>query len=82
MKHTRRKVDGAKLREIRQDRETPWSLIDLAKAMGWSEKSYPHLARIEAGRIDPTPKTLMKIAAALGVGLDEFSTREPVDRAA
>jgi transcriptional regulator with XRE-family HTH domain len=76
MKHTRRKVDGAKLREIRQDRYG-LSQIGLAKALGLTRDT---VSRWENGECQPSPARLLELARLLAADLDEFTTRVPDER--
>lgn len=78
MTSTRRAVQRDKLIAVRED--AGYSIAGLARAMGVG--SYTYLSRVERGVVTPTPAYLRRMADALGVDLDAFTTREPVDRAA
>lgn len=78
MTHTRRKLDGPKLREIRQDR-LGLSQAGLARALKLTRDT---VSRWETGECQPTPASLLKLAQFLDVSLDEFTYREPDRRAA
>lgn len=53
-----------------------WSQRDLANAIGVLQ---PHIARLESGRNDPSLGTVRKLAAALGVTIDELARAFEVD---
>ena len=55
-------VDGARLRELRQ--EQALSLRDLAEATG---VSFDTINKLELGRREAQPRTIRKLARALGV---------------
>jgi ribosome-binding protein aMBF1 (putative translation factor) len=78
MTTTRRVVNGAKLRELYEDK-LGLNRRRFAMASGVSES---YLKRIEDGERNPSPVILAKLAAALDVDLNAFTTREPLDRAA
>jgi transcriptional regulator with XRE-family HTH domain len=78
MTTTRRVVNGAKLRVLYED-GLGLNRRRFAMASGVSES---YLKRIEDGDRNPSPVILAKLAAALGVDLNAFTTREPLDRAA
>jgi transcriptional regulator with XRE-family HTH domain len=77
MTHTRRKLDGAKLRELRQDRYA-LSQVGLARAVGVTRKT---VARWENGEFQPSYAKLLELARVLRLPLDAFSTRELVKQA-
>jgi transcriptional regulator with XRE-family HTH domain len=59
-----------KLTRLREKRlEQFWSLNDLAKLSGVSKAT---IVQIEAGRVDPQPRTIRKLAEALGVKPEEL----------
>jgi transcriptional regulator with XRE-family HTH domain len=65
-------VDGVKLREIRLDRG--YSQEELHKLTGISRDT---ISRLETGdRPNPHPRTLRKLAEALGVSVGDFRKRE------
>jgi transcriptional regulator with XRE-family HTH domain len=65
-------VDGVKLREIRLDRG--YSQEELHKLTGVSRDT---ISRLETGdRPNPHPRTLRKLAEALGVSVGDFRKRE------
>ena len=65
-------VDGVKLREIRLDRG--YSQEELHKLTGISRDT---ISRLETGdRPNPHPRTLRKLAEALGVTVGDFRKRE------
>ena len=65
-------VDGVKLREIRIDRG--YSQEELHKLTGISRDT---ISRLETGdRPNPHPRTLRKLAEALGVSVGDFRKRE------
>jgi HTH-type transcriptional regulator, competence development regulator len=63
-------VDGVKLRELRLDRA--YSAQDLAKLAG---VNYRTILRLEHGQSEAQPRTLRKLAAALGVEPRELRQR-------
>jgi transcriptional regulator with XRE-family HTH domain len=66
------KADGVKLREIRLDRG--YSQEELHKLTGISRDT---ISRLETGdRPNPHPRTLRKLAEALGVSVGDFRKRE------
>jgi transcriptional regulator with XRE-family HTH domain len=65
-------VDGVKLKEIRLDRG--YSQEELHKLTGISRDT---ISRLETGdRPNPHPRTLRKLAEALGVSVGDFRKRE------
>ena len=65
-------ADGVKLREIRLDRG--YSQEELHKLTGISRDT---ISRLETGeRPNPHPRTLRKLAEALGVSVGDFRKRE------
>jgi transcriptional regulator with XRE-family HTH domain len=74
----RRQIQPDRLRLLRED--AGYSINGLARAMGVG--SYTYLGRVERGVITPAPAYLKRIADALGVGLDEFTTRVAIEDAA
>jgi transcriptional regulator with XRE-family HTH domain len=82
---TRRVVNGAKLREIRQDKGPRQGLPDFARACGIHLTT---LSRIETGSRQPSHDALCRIVEALeslgylpaGTALDTISTRVPHER--
>jgi transcriptional regulator with XRE-family HTH domain len=65
-------VDGVKLREIRLD--CGYSQEELHKLTGISRDT---ISRLETGdRPNPHPRTLRKLAEALGVSVSDFRKRE------
>jgi transcriptional regulator with XRE-family HTH domain len=74
-----RRVDRDRLRELRTD--SGLSQRDLAaKTDGKCSAAY--ISLIEQGKAIPSDVMIGRLAAALRVHPDEFSTREPVERAA
>ena len=55
-------VDGARLRRLRRDRAL--SLRDLSRITG---VSYDGIQKLESGKRDAQPRTIRKLADALGV---------------
>lgn len=78
MTHTRRVLDGAKLREIRQD-HLGLSQAEMGKTLGVTRKT---VARWEGGAFQPSYAMLLRLAQTLDTDLDTFSTRVPVEDAA
>jgi transcriptional regulator with XRE-family HTH domain len=67
---------GLRVKQERQARR--WTLDDLAEATGVSRRM---LVNVEQGAVNPSVGTLLRISAALGVGLPELvdaPTRKPV----
>jgi transcriptional regulator with XRE-family HTH domain len=65
-------ADGVKLREIRLDRG--YSQEELHRLTGISRDT---ISRLETGdRPNPHPRTLRKLAEALGVSVGDFRKRE------
>lgn len=63
---------GQRIRELREAREM--TQAELASAAGRTQE---HISRIETGAsVNPTTKTLTKLAAALGVSLNELLKEE------
>jgi transcriptional regulator with XRE-family HTH domain len=56
------KLDGTRLRQLR--REQAWSQRDLARESGVSQDA---IARLELGQREAQPRTVRRLAAALGV---------------
>jgi transcriptional regulator with XRE-family HTH domain len=74
-----RRVDRARLRELRTD--SGLSQRDLSvKTLGKCSPAY--ISLIEQGKAAPSDVMIGRLAAALHVHPDEFSTREPVQDAA
>jgi transcriptional regulator with XRE-family HTH domain len=74
-----RRVDRARLRELRTD--SGLSQRDLAaKTDGKCSPAY--ISLIEQGKAIPSDVMIGRLATALKVHPDEFSTRESIDRAA
>jgi transcriptional regulator with XRE-family HTH domain len=63
-------VDGMKLRELREDRTL--SARELAKAAG---VHYNTVLRLENNKGGAQPRTIRKLAAALGVEPKEFRSK-------
>lgn len=75
---TKRRVDPIKLMELRVEKD--WYRVQLAKHSG---VSLSYLKYIESGERHPSTIIAKKIAKALGVTIDAFSTPwedEPVTR--
>ena len=70
-----RRTDGPKVRTLRQ--AAGHRQVDFAQLAGVSAG---YLREIEAGRYDPSPVVLHRIATVLGVGIDDIS--EPFEPAA
>ena len=56
------KLDGMRLRQLRK--EHAWSQRDLARESGVSQDA---IARLELGQREAQPRTVRRLAAALGV---------------
>jgi transcriptional regulator with XRE-family HTH domain len=91
MTQTRRTVDRGRLKELREDAGLSHRRLaaimaqhsDAKDGRGTSSASY--LSKIESGHPDAanvSPLYLKRIADALGVPLDDFTRREPVQDAA
>ncbi|MBI3091686.1 MAG: helix-turn-helix transcriptional regulator [Candidatus Tectomicrobia bacterium] len=66
MRRTRPRWEN-RIREIRQSKQM--TQRDLARILGFTESYVSHL---ESGRAAPTAPTLQKLAAALGVKVDDL----------
>jgi transcriptional regulator with XRE-family HTH domain len=64
-------VDGMKLRELRERQA-----LSLRELSGLAGVSYNAIWRIEVGRTGAKPRTVRKLAAALGVKPHELLKRE------
>lgn len=69
---TTRQVNGTAIRRIRED--SGKSLRQLVADV--KDLSAGHLSRVENGIVQPSPAMLRRIADALGVSLDDISTRD------
>lgn len=63
----RRPIMGSVVRELRLAKD--WTQRDLAEVMGIPQS---HVSRIECGRLQPTPKTILHLTIALGVPKSEL----------
>ncbi len=63
-------VNGARLRQLR--RERAWSQRDLARHSGVSQDT---ITRLETGQRDAQPRTMRRLAEALGVEPRELMKR-------
>jgi transcriptional regulator with XRE-family HTH domain len=91
MTQTRRIVDRRRLKELREDaglshRQLANVMAERAQEQrGRGTSSASYLSKIESGHPDAanvSPLYLKRIADALGVPLDEFTSRVPVEDAA
>lgn len=74
---TTRKVDGARLRDLRVD--SGLSLRALAAELGKSSPTY--LSLIEQGKTAPSDLLIGRLASKLGVHPDAFSVRDSTQAA-
>lgn len=58
---------------MQRDDGRPWTLEDLARAMGYSVKSTSTFSRWESGERDPSDVQLRHVAEILGVPVDVFT---------
>jgi transcriptional regulator with XRE-family HTH domain len=90
MTQTRRTVDRGRLKELREDaglshRRLAAIMAAQGETQGRKTSSASYLSKIESGHTDAanvSPLYLKRIADALGVPLDAFTAREPVQDAA
>ena len=66
------KALGRRVRELRAMRE--WTLEDAAEA---TDVELTHLAKIEAGKVNVTMVTLVRLAVGLRVAIGDLFSREP-----
>lgn len=86
MTQTRRTVDRGRLKELREDAGLSHRRLAAIMAQdGPGTSSASYLSKIESGHPDAanvSPLYLKRIADAIGVPLDTFTRREPVQDAA
>lgn len=72
---TQNNTVGSAIRDLRQSilnpEGKPWSQLELSLAIGWENPST--LCRIESGQVIPTRETIIKIARALKLDLEDMN---------